>query len=80
MTQPDRLTIEDIEREAKFYGESWFGVVYRQFADTLRENERLRDALQNFRDQAWNSLDPGTWKMNFAKADEALSNKDSNNG
>lgn len=68
------------ERLKKYQGEN--GVAYiawNEYELLKSENERLREALQDFRYQAWNSLDPHTWKLNFQKADEALSNKESDN-
>jgi hypothetical protein len=47
MTQPDRLTIEQVEKFAEISGQCLIGDVARQLADTMRENERLRSIIES---------------------------------
>lgn len=42
----DRLTIEEVEEKAKSYGQYKHRLVLLQLAATMRENERLRKALE----------------------------------
>ena len=75
MTQPDKLTIEEVERRLKFSQEnpeiSPLGSIWQQLADTMRENERLREALEKIAKPALGG------KQQQYMAQEALSYKDS---
>ncbi len=85
MTIPDRLSVEDINHLITLEIISAERKVLQQLLDTMRDNERLREALSFYAD--WpNNYKPKEFEMNSAikndsgkKAREALSNKDSDN-
>lgn len=76
MSQPDKLTIEEVEevlsREEEFTMPPGDYALYQQLFDTMRENERLRGAIGNLeplRDIDWH----GKWRIHSCL--DALSNK-----
>lgn len=82
MTNPDRLSVNDIEDIAS--GRGHFSLVERnlakRLADTMRENEILRGALANARHimRVENLLE--SWAENTKIIDDALSYKESEHG
>lgn len=91
MTQPDRLSIEEVETISNtityissdpnvvinnFYDGQHIKLA-KQLANTMRENERMKDALE---DIALLVSEPPEKRVLLFLCNEALSSKDSDNG
>lgn len=79
----DKLTIEECEMYVDTPDNKYLvnvNVVLQQLADTMRENERLRDAIKEVCDD-WDSENE-PWEMpdSVMRARALLSNKDSEHG
>lgn len=71
----DKLTIEDLQKVAFGSSDPLIRTMGYQLADTMRENERLRDALTKLRDQR-----PLDGETTLGIIEKALSYKESDNG
>ena len=84
MTQPDRLTIEEVDSWAIYWQHPGFENAQQvaiQLAYTMRDNERLREALKYADDVTFDRVGDGYLNSKMHKRIiEALSNKESDNG